>query len=189
MRLAQMNSKVSSQRSLPFRDPCERSERPPVSIIVAHPGGSDEFVSGFAHLWAMYVCGFDQKRHCQKALRGRLSTSIQTRATPLNVPLVLGEAGSYDSLYICGVAKGPLAARRVNNLHLAIQPQEGASFVHETYNGYSLRVDNGVKLSIPELPKGWNGLPDEYTRCCNFRFCVHRFGYRSQPHQQICATR
>jgi hypothetical protein len=148
-----------------------------VRVTITHPTETALFVFGFAHLWAKYVRGFNPGVHCQHALKGPLSALIKTKTTPTRTPLSLDETGSYDSLYICGVASGPVSGRRANNLHLPLEYRPGARFVHATYNGYLLDVENAVILPTPELPTGWNGLSDSYTRCRNFRFCVHRFGY------------
>ncbi len=148
-----------------------------VVLTITCLSDSSEYVSGFLHLWVKYVRGFNQRFHCQQALRGPLSKLVKTNCTPINTRFSLSETHEYDCLYLCGVARGPVADRRQNNLHLPLKHCVGARFVHATYNGYLLHVENAVILPTPELPKGWNGLPDTYTRCRNFRFCVHRFGY------------
>jgi hypothetical protein len=150
-----------------------------VTVTIRSLAGTSGQVEGFLHLWAMYVSGFNYREHCQKSFRGKLSQFIRTRNTLLDRSFTFNEIGVYDSLYICGVAKGPVSARRLNNLHLALEPAQGSGFIHETYHGYLIHVQNAVKLPIPELSDGWHGLPRAYTRCCNFRFCVHRFGYPS----------
>ena len=151
----------------------------PVTITVSSVDNRSTTLAGFLHLWAMYVRGFNYRQHCQKSFRGRLSQFVRTTETALYTPFTFNEVVHFDSLYLCGVAGGPVSARKLNNLHLALEPSQGATFVHETYNGYLIHVGNAVKLPIPELPDGWNGLPQAYTRCCNFRFCVYRFGYPS----------
>jgi hypothetical protein len=148
-----------------------------VILTITHPKDFGQFVSGFLHLWAKYVRGFNHKVHCQHTLRGPLSVQVKTKSTPINTKFFLNEIRDYDSLYICGVAQGRVAGRGLNKLHLPLRHRVGARFVYTTYNGYLLHVENAVILPTPELPKGWNGLPDTYTRCRNFRFCVHRFGY------------
>jgi hypothetical protein len=149
-----------------------------IELRISHRSLNTQYVDGFLHLWAFYVRGFNPRFHCQKAFRGQISQRIKTRSTPLNTALLLGETRSYDTLYICGVAQGPVIARRERNLHLALEFSDGASLIHTTYNGYQLHIDNAIALPIPELPKNWRGLPDSYTRCCNFRFCVYRFGFQ-----------
>ena len=151
-----------------------------VSITITHPQVNQGYVRGFLHLWAMYVRGFNPAQHCQKALRGRLSGLIKTRMTPLNVHLLLDEVHSFNSIYLCGVACGRVDARKLNNLHVPLERLTGEMFQFKTFNGYIITVENARRLPIPELPPGWNGLPDAFTRCCNFRFCVSRFGYTPQ---------
>jgi hypothetical protein len=176
-----MNKELSllKANSTPFdsRHRLLEARRPAVVVTISGPAHPTEHVNGFLHLWAMYVCGFNHREHCQKAFRGKLSRFVKTGSTALDTSFAFDEVEIYDSLYICGVAKGSVLARRRNNLHLALEPELGSGFIHETYNGYLIHVENAVKLLIPELAEGWRGLPRAYTRCCNFRFCVHRFGY------------
>jgi hypothetical protein len=148
-----------------------------IALTIIHPCKPSDFVTGFLHFWAKYVKGFNHEFHCQKALRGRLSSCIKTKTTPLNTRLILAECENYDSIYICGVADGRVSARGANNIHLPLELQPGNEVVHATYNGYLLHIENAAILPTPELPAGWCGLSDAYTRCRNFRFGVHRFGY------------
>jgi len=178
---------LSSHASAPIRDASAGYFGCPIAVTITHANAQSPYVTGFLHFWAKYVTGFNFELHCQKALRGRLSSHIKTRSTPLAKRFVLDELGNYDSLYICGVAAGPLSSRQLNNFHLPLQWSPGSRMVVMTYNGYMLNVENGVALPIPELASGWNGLSAAYTRCCNFRFCVHRFGYPSS-HSHRCAT-
>ena len=162
---------------------CEAAEcyaRDAVSVTIVQPLHPAPFVSGFLHLWAMYLRGFNHRFHCQRSLRGRISSKITTKYTPSSTRIVLDEIRNYNSLYICGVACGPVAARRYSNLHMALEWKPGNSFSHQTSTGHSLHVENAVRLPIPELPDGWKGLHSAYTRCRNFRFGVYRFGYPSE---------
>jgi hypothetical protein len=146
-------------------------------------------VTGFAHLWAVYVRSFDQRYHCQRCLRGRLSERIRTSTTLVDTDLCLDETSIFDSIYVCGVARGPRSSRSVKNLHLPLERSPGTSLTCSTYNGYLVHVSNASLLEIPELPYGWMGLSAAYVKCCNFRFGVHRFGYRHfQGDQDKCAT-
>jgi hypothetical protein len=159
--------------------------RAPISVSFRSPSGATGSVGGFLHLWAIYIRGFNQVHHCQKALRGMLSGRVTTVGTIPDKDLTFDETANFDSLYICGVARGPVVSRKCNNLHVPLEPSIGSSLTLNTYNGYVLAVNNAKVLTIPELPDGWEGLPRSYTRCCNFRFCVGRFGYRSRT---TCAT-
>jgi hypothetical protein len=185
---AQATSRPNSQTYVSIPSVAPRPARLPIAVTITHPSTSSGFVSGFVHLWAVYVRGFNHEQHCQKALKGHLSSSVKTKSTPLSTRLLLGELETYDSLYICGVAHGPVTARRSNNLHLPLEPRSGNDLVQWTYNGYLLHIENAVILPTPELPAGWNGLPDAYTRCRNFRFCVHRFGYPPASQRRRCVT-
>lgn len=148
-----------------------------IRVRFSHPEESRTYVHGFIHLWAVYVSGFNHREHCQKAFRGKLSQLVRTNETRLDQQFIFDEVDRYNSLYICGVAGGPVQSRKDNNLHLALEYRPGCTSIYHTYNGYLICVQNAVRLMIPELPDHWNGLPQTYTRCCNFRFCVYRFGY------------
>ena len=138
---------------------------------------SPPYVTGFLHLWAVYVRAFDPRFHCQRCLRGRISDQIRTGCTPIEIDLSLNETSNFDCIYVCGVAQGAIKSRKRNNLHLPLAFSPGASSEHRTYNEYAVYVSNAVVLSIPELPDGWMGLSNSFLRCCNFRFGVDRFGY------------
>ena len=101
----------------------------PITLTIKHPFDSGLYVGGFLHLWAMYVRGFNSKEHCQKSLRGRLSEHVTTRFTKANTHFVFNEIATFDSLYICGVAKGAVLERKKNNLHLALEPKAGGVVV------------------------------------------------------------
>jgi hypothetical protein len=47
-----------------------------------------------------------------------------------------------------------------------------------------LIVEGARLLDIPELPDGWRGLPQAFTRCRNWRFGVATFGYRDPDPQR-----
>jgi hypothetical protein len=66
------------------------------------------------------------------------------------------------------------------NFHLPLKLAAGARETPQTYNGYTIRVENGLALPIPELEVGWKGLDLETTRCKNFRFAVSRFGWKDE---------
>src|SRR6266436_5875298 len=169
MQIAQKSSQPNSQTCGLTPNVFARQSRTPITLTITHPSQRGAFVTGFLHLWAKYVRGFNRSAHCQAALRGPLSSVVKTKSTLTNTRLLLAEVERYDSLYICGVASGPAGARRANNLHLPLEPYLGAYSAYETYNGYLLEIENAVILPTPELPQGWNGLPDTFTRCRNFR--------------------
>jgi len=175
--------------SLPISNPsnytCEEVVRPVITVTFEQAHLCEPNVSGFLHLWALYVTGFDERFHCQRALRGSLSARIKTQSTPPNTEIQLTESKAFDSIYLCGVSRGPVASRSKNNLHLALEPKLGVEFAHRAYNGYVVSIKNATPILIPELPKSWNGLPDSYTRCCNFRFGVYRFGYSMKRAREV----
>jgi hypothetical protein len=172
-----LSSKPNSHRCATIPSLFPQHAGTSVELTITHPTDCGQFVSGFLHLWAKYVRGFNRKVHCQTALLGPLSSLVKTKSTRINTKFFLNETRNFDSLYICGVAEGPIAGRRANNLHLPLLHRVGAQLLYTTYNGYLLHVENAIILRTPELPRGWNGLPETYTRCRNFRFCVDRFGY------------
>jgi hypothetical protein len=136
----------------------------------------------FMWLWAKYVRGIDDTKHCTACLKGwyskRLSGhNVALRETPR---LVMDEhdAGAYRSIYVCGVAKQGYA-RHLNypyNLHTAVLPAPGRkdSFRFERWE---LQVTNGIFDPIPsleDLPGRFRALPDEFTTCRIFRWAVCR---------------
>jgi hypothetical protein len=122
------------------------------------------------------VCGFDARYHCQRCLRGIISDRIKTHSTPTQKHILLNEARVFDALYICGVARGRVKERLVNNLHLPLESSPGLYFEYNTYNEFMVHIMNAWILAIPELPDGYMGLPQVFARCCNYRFGVSRFG-------------
>ncbi len=90
----------------------------------------------------------------------------------------MDERKTFPYLYLCGVGVGPRNLLHQKNFHLALRPEPGAREVRETYNGYTITVENAIALPIPELPEGWQGLNRETTRCKNFRFGVEYFGWQ-----------
>jgi len=137
---------------------------------------SSATVTGFLHLWAVYVTGFNPSYHCQRCLRGRISKFVGTRSTPVIREIVFSETANFDVVYICGVASGKISERWRRNLQLPLLPSPGESFDYTTYNNYKIRVKNARLLSIPLLEESWMGLSPAFTRCSNFRFCVSFFG-------------
>lgn len=134
-------------------------------------------VTGFLHLWAIYVRGFDPKHHCQRCLRGKISAKIRTRATPIQEEIIFDETSDYQVIYLCGVAKGRVADRRHNNLHLPLRPALGRQFELNTYNKYTITVKDAELLPIPLIGDWWHGFSPAFTRCCNFRFGLSIFGF------------
>src|SRR5882762_3929248 len=105
-----------------------------ITLKITRSHCHEAFITGFIHLWAMYVTGFNQKEHCQRCLRGKLSSYVRTKHTKLEEQLFFCEMDQFDSLYICGTANGPIRERYRNNLHLALEPCDGATVSYESYD-------------------------------------------------------
>jgi hypothetical protein len=138
-------------------------------------------IQGFRFFWAYYVSGFNQSVHCQPCFKGSLSKHLNTRTARIGELYVMNERKSFRYLYICGVGVGPKSLLHKKNFHLPLEFEAGARNIQRTYNGYTITVENGRPLPIPELEAGWNGLDLETTRCKNFRFAVAQFGWKVQP--------
>jgi hypothetical protein len=132
----------------------------------------------FKWLWAKYVNGVNDSRHCTHCIRGSyskhfsklnpmLSSSIEFEEQPL---------GSFSAVYICGVSSMGYT-KHLNyphNVHLAIQPEEGATDTW-TFENWSVGIRNGRVLVIPDtkdLPAQYQSLPAEFTTCRIFRWAV-----------------
>jgi hypothetical protein len=152
----------------------------PVTVRFLAPAGelsrNGDTVSGFVHLWAVYVRGFNPRYHCQKCLVGPISNRVTTLGTPVDREIILDEGGEFRALYLCGIARGRIRDRAANNLHLPMQPHPGEHFEISSYNKYRIHIDNARPLAIPKLVDGWMGFPPAFSRCCNFRFGVSLFG-------------
>lgn len=150
----------------------------PITIYIDHPEFKPGPIQGFKFFWAYYVTGFDQRVHCQFCFKGSLSRQLNTRTGQSGKLYTMSERASFKYLYICGVGRGPKNLLYQKNFHLPLQHQPGAREVRQTYNGYTITVENGIALPIPELEVGWKGLDLETTRCKNFRFAVGQFGWK-----------
>lgn len=151
----------------------------PISVMFLPPndeGAQHPAVTGFRHLWAVYVRGFNARQHCQRCLRGPISTQITSGRTPIRREIVLDETSHFSVLYICGVSSGRVSDRSSRNLHLPLRPVPDEYLEYETYNKYRIRVRNARLLSIPSLEDWWMGYAPAFSRCSNFRFCVSFFG-------------
>jgi len=153
----------------------------PITIQFGHLEYTSGPIRGFKFFWAYYVTGFDQSTHCQACFRGWLSGQINTRTVDGAKVYSMNERESFRYLYVCGVGTGPKHLLREKNFHLPLEHRPGAREVHQTYNGYSITVENGIALPIPEIEAGWKGLDLETTRCKNFRFAVGQFGWVDRP--------
>lgn len=142
----------------------------------------------FMWLWAKYVRGVNDQKHCTNSLLGKYSHRLGGHNTDLQstVRLVLDEfpPGTISAVYICGVAKQGYRNHEnyPHNLHATILPQPGRRDMF-SFENWLLKVENGVFDRIPalgELPEVYRKLPDEFTTCRIFRWAVcrgkHMFG-------------
>lgn len=150
----------------------------PISVRIDHPELESGPIRGFNFFWAYYVNGFDQTVHCQPCLKGCLSHQFNSRTAESGKTYTMNERRSFRYLYICGVGVGPRNLLYQKNFHLPLEQRSGIREVRQTYNGYTVTVENAVALAIPELDAGWKGLDLETTRCKNFRFAVAQFGWK-----------
>ena len=147
-----------------------------ITIQIEHPSyPSDGEIQGFDFFWARYVNGFNRKVHCQKCLIGKTSEKINTRTARSGVLYQMDESNHSAYLYLCGVAHDWRKSGELNNFHLALRPQAGASEFKTTYNGYTVSVTGAEAVTIPELPDDFEGLPRAHARCKNFQFGVEYF--------------
>ena len=134
----------------------------------------------FMWLWTKYVTGFNPKYHCTNAITGAYSKKLWKGNPNLDTQhtIVMDERpeGSYRAIYICGVAKAGYrkGLNYPHNVHVAIlpEPRKNADWAFE---GWSLRVDGGRFLSIPDtdsLPIHLRQLPPAFTTCRIFRWAA-----------------
>jgi len=128
-------------------------------------------------MWAFYVNGYDPSRHCQPGFIGTRADNFCTPTAESGRSFVLDRMDRYPYVYICGVSSAKKSERGQNNLHFPLKYAEGKVAEATTHNGYRFRAHNAERLSIPELPEGWEGKPREHVRCKNFQFAVAYFGY------------
>ena len=141
---------------------------PPILTIT----GPGQIASGWKFLWLKYVTGFRPAVHCARCLEGSYSTYLGLQV-PHGQPIMLNERSSWDTLYLCGVAKrGGWAA----NLHLAAVYEEGAEAEVTASTGSRFVIRNARALPIPALPQGFAGKSMSFTTCRNWQFGVSRFG-------------
>ena len=138
----------------------------------------------FMWLWAKYVAGVNDTKHCTASLRGPYSKRLSRHNADLETEgeLVLDEVRRerFQAIYICGVARKGYASKKNYpfNLHAAVLPKAGATGDYQ-FDGWKLNVENGILLPIPseaELPERYRDLPPEFTTCRIFRWAVCAVG-------------
>jgi hypothetical protein len=131
----------------------------------------------FQWLWAKYVVGVNDTKHCTNCLRGPYSKRFSAHNPHMaGTELVLDETPvPWRALYLCGVAKrGYPRSNYPHNLHAAVQPEPGHRETF-TFEGWEMQVENGRFLPIPslaQLPKPYRLLPPAFTTCRIFRWAV-----------------
>ena len=151
---------------------------PHITVRIDHPEFEPGPIRGFNFFWAYYLNGFDQTVHCQPCFKGGVSRQLSSRTAESGRLYSMNERRTFRYLYICGVGVGPRNLLCQKNFHLPLEHRPGTCEVRQTYNGYTVTVENAGALAIPELPPGWKGLDLETTRCKNFRFAVAMFGWK-----------
>ena len=134
----------------------------------------------FKWLWAKYVRGVDEARHCTNAIKGPYSKRFSKLNPNLGAHIIFDEQplNSFTAIYICGVA-GLGYAKHLNyphNVHLALAPAPG-EYDAWSFEGWEVTVRNGRVVPIPserELPIRCRVLGPEFTTCRIFRWAVCR---------------
>jgi hypothetical protein len=136
--------------------------------------------AAFMWLWAKYVTGVNDTKHCTASLRGPYSRRLSRHNPKLasHRELILDEVprDRFHAIYICGVARRGYARKKNYpfNLHAVVLPKPGATGEF-AFDGWELRAENGIFLPIPseaELAEPYRGLPPEFTTCRIFRWAV-----------------
>ncbi len=132
----------------------------------------------FMWLWAKYVRGFNDARHCTNSLSGLYSKKLWKN----NPDLLRGheqfdeQSEGWRGIYICGVAKAGYSSKKnyPHNLHAAVIPAPGRCDEYR-FENWVLSVENGLFTRIPaesELPERYKSLPPAFTTCRIFRWAV-----------------
>jgi len=148
----------------------------------------------FLWLWAKYVIGFNDRKHCTNSIRGRYSKSFSKHNPGLvtHPSVLLDEQpwGSFQAVYVCGVAKKGYSTRQnyPHNVHAAILPELGADDEWH-FEQWHMRIKNGRFLTIPsspnDLPERYLNLPTEFTTCRIFRWAACHFDKVGTPWREV----
>ena len=128
----------------------------------------------FQFLWLKYVNGFDQRKHCEPCLTGRLSEIIE-RSTG-KYPAGFTAEGRIEETdpyaYLCAVT--PPALQDIGpNVHILMERDRNLAFTYEDANIF-VEVTGMCRMKIKPLPEEDKKLLLElnqelYSRCRNFQ--------------------
>jgi hypothetical protein len=124
----------------------------------------------FVQLWGIHVSGFQADKHCLDCLKGRKEPQISKSMNDGGIEL----SNAHKYFYLCAIGRAP---RNVTNVHLVVEPRQGAVASVGSMYGVTFTIYDAIALRIPKLPLGWLGLGKEFTQCPNFQFGVEKFGY------------
>ncbi len=134
----------------------------------------------FQWLWAKYVKGVNDTKHCTHAVRGPYSKKFSKHNPNLladgKVLFDEEEASTFRAIYICGVAKNGYTKKQnyPHNVNLAIQPVFGEEN-EWSFENWRVKIRNGRMLTIPPreaLPEKFAHMDDEFVTCRIFRWAV-----------------
>lgn len=161
----------------PLLDRCDTIRKPisrvPVAMISLTVSADTPQVSGFSHLWAKYVMGFDPTVHCMNCLIGHRSTLITRTMPSAGARMEMTETRRFDFLYICGVTRS-----WSTNFHLVLRLKLGARAEARSYNGITFAAQDAEAIDIPWLADGYCALPAAFTTCRNYQFGEAVYGIR-----------
>ena len=131
----------------------------------------------FMWLWAKYVTGVNDQKHCTNCLKGKYSKKFSKHNENLNEELkITFDEFDYKAIYICGVIKKGYSQKKnyEHNVHLAIIPKKGAKNIWK-FEEWEVEIEDGVICEIiseEELDIIYKKLDDNYTTCRIFRWAV-----------------
>ena len=137
--------------------------------------------SKFKWLWSKYVVDGNNKKHCTNCLKGEYSKKFSKHNENFNNETIIefDEENDFKAIYICGVINKGYSVKKnyPHNVHLAIEPKEGAKSLYE-FENWKIEIENGMISEIPdidELPSKYRKLPKEYITCRIFRWAIGYF--------------
>ena len=137
----------------------------------------------FKWLWCKYVIEGNDKKHCTNSLKGKYSKKFSKHNENFNneTTIIFDEQpeDSFKAIYICGVINKGYSQKKnyPHNVHLAIVPKPGARCLYQ-FEEWEIIIEDGMISMIPEieeLPKEYQGLPEEYVTCRIFRWSIGYF--------------